>query len=150
MLFQEARVYNFHLLHLEHLGTRIFRIRCSTRPHSHGGREAGRLTQGHPGSAGVRVDPEREPGENHNQQGRCIHTHHVEANLSPQREDDFHTRVVTCQSNSLEGQTRTEPQCGRACKEQGTSTSDVFTKQTLLRVCLQLVTFYKEGGTCFP
>lgn len=85
----------FYLLHLEYLEPVIFRTGSSTR---HADREAGRLTQGYPGSTSIRVDPEGEPGQDHNQQGWRINTHHVEANLSPQGEDDLHATVVSCQS----------------------------------------------------
>lgn len=85
----------FYLLHLEHLEPNIFSTGSST---SHGDRGAGRLTQGYPGSTSIRVDPEGEPGKDHNQQGWCINTHHVEPNLSSQGEDDLHASVVACQS----------------------------------------------------
>lgn len=101
----------FYLLHLEHLEPHTFRVGCSARPHCHGGKEAGRLTQGHPGSTGIRVDPEREPGKDDNQQGWCINTHHVKSNLSSQGEDDLHASVVACQRqrrDRYEGYTHTE------------------------------------------
>lgn len=52
------------------------------------------FTQRHAGGTGVRVDPEGKPGQNHDQQGRRIHTHHVKPDLPPEGEDDFHTCVV--------------------------------------------------------
>lgn len=54
----------------------------------------GKSTQRHTGSAGVRVDPKGEPGEDDDKQGRRIHTHHVEAHLPPQSKNHLHTRVV--------------------------------------------------------
>lgn len=54
------------------------------------------LTQRDPGSAGVGVDPEGQPGEDDDEQRRGVNTHHVEADLSPQGEDDLHTCVVAC------------------------------------------------------
>lgn len=57
------------------------------------------LTQRDPGSTGVGVDPEGEPGEDDDEQRRGVNTHHVEADLSPQGEDDLHTRVVACARN---------------------------------------------------
>lgn len=51
-------------------------------------------TQRDSGSAGIRVDPEGEPGEDHNEKCGGIDTHHVEAHLPPQGEYHFHTRVV--------------------------------------------------------
>lgn len=71
----------------------------------------GKSTQRHTGSAGVRVDPKGEPGEDDDEQGRRIHTHHVEAHLPPQSKNHLHTRVVayhtTVQKVALNGQTRT-------------------------------------------
>ncbi len=55
----------------------------------------GKSTQRHTGSAGVRVDPKREPGEDDDEQGGSIYTHHVEAHLPPQSKNHLHTRVVT-------------------------------------------------------
>lgn len=55
------------------------------------------VTQGHSGRAGVRVDPEGKPGENHDEQGGGVDAHHVKPDLSPQGEDDFHTGVVPFQ-----------------------------------------------------
>lgn len=40
------------------------------------------LTQGDPGSTGIRVNPEGQPGQDHNEQRGGVNTHHVEANLS--------------------------------------------------------------------
>lgn len=57
------------------------------------------LTQRDPGGAGVGVDPEGQPGEDDDEQRRGVNTHHVEADLSPQGEDDLHTRVVACTRN---------------------------------------------------
>lgn len=57
------------------------------------------LTQRDPGGAGVRVDPEGQPGEDHDEQRGGVNTHHVEADLSPQGKDDLHTRVVACARN---------------------------------------------------
>lgn len=57
------------------------------------------LTQRDPGGAGVGVDPEGQPGEDDDEQRRGVNTHHVEADLSPQGEDDLHTRVVACARN---------------------------------------------------
>lgn len=129
MISQEMKVCNFLLVALGLFRPRVFRIGCSTRPHSHGRLEAGKLTQRYSGSTSIRVDPEREPGENHNQQGWCIYAHHVEPNLSPQGEDDLHTSVVTCQShisNSCENQTYIEPSLRRTFK--GQDTPDDFRK----------------------
>lgn len=53
-------------------------------------------TQRHPGRARIRVDPEGQPGEDHDEQRGGINTHHVEADLSPQGEDDLNTSVVPC------------------------------------------------------
>lgn len=61
------------------------------------------FTQGHSGSTGIRVDPEGKPGQNHDEQGRGIDAHHVEAHLPPQGEDDFHTCVVPCQTQRQTG-----------------------------------------------
>lgn len=66
----------------------------------HRERSTERFTQGHSGSACIRVDPEGKPGENHYQQGGGIDTHHVKPDLSPQGEDDFHTRVVPFQKQT--------------------------------------------------
>lgn len=57
------------------------------------------LTQRDPGSTGVGVDPEGQPGEDDDEQRRGVNTHHVEADLSPQGEDDLHTGVVACARN---------------------------------------------------
>lgn len=57
------------------------------------------LTQRDPGSAGVRVDPEGQPREDDDKQSRSVNAHHVEADLSPQGEDDLHTCVVACARN---------------------------------------------------
>lgn len=65
-------------------------------PEVTGGIDGMILTQRDPGSAGVGVDPEGQPGENDDEQRRGVNTHHVEANLSPQGEDDLHTCVVAC------------------------------------------------------
>lgn len=40
-------------------------------------------TQGDPGGTRIRVDPEGQPGEDHDEQRGGVNTHHVEANLSP-------------------------------------------------------------------
>ncbi len=55
----------------------------------------GKSTQRHTGSAGVRVDPKREPGKDDAEQGGSVYTHHVEAHLPPQSKNHLHTRVVT-------------------------------------------------------
>lgn len=59
------------------------------------GRMIGKSTQRHTGSAGVRVDPKGEPGEDNDEQGGSIYTHHVEAHLPPQSKNHLHTRVVS-------------------------------------------------------
>lgn len=59
-------------------------------------------TQGDPGGARIWVDPEGQPGEDHNEQRGGVDTHHVEANLSPQGEDDLHTCVVPCTEEETE------------------------------------------------
>lgn len=68
----------------------------------------GKSTQRHTGSAGIRVDPKGEPGEDDDEQGGSVHTHHVEAHLPPQSKNHLHTRVVayhsTVQKVALNGQ----------------------------------------------
>ena len=59
-------------------------------------------TQRDPGGARVRVDPEGQPGEDHDEQRGGVDTHHVEANLTPQGEDDLHTGVVPCTEEETE------------------------------------------------
>lgn len=56
-------------------------------------------TQRDPGGTRIRVDPERQPGEDYNEQRGGVNTHHVEADLSPQGEDNLHARVVPCIRN---------------------------------------------------
>lgn len=51
-------------------------------------------TQRDPGGTRIRVDPERQPGEDYDEQCGGVNTHHVEANLSPQGEDNLYTSVV--------------------------------------------------------
>ncbi len=53
-------------------------------------------TQGDPGGACIGIDPEGQPGEDDDEQRWGVNTHHVKANLSPEGENDLHTRVVPC------------------------------------------------------
>lgn len=53
-------------------------------------------TQRDPGGTRIGVDPEGQPGEDHNKQRGGVNTHHVEADLSPEGEDNLYTSVVTC------------------------------------------------------
>lgn len=58
-------------------------------------------TQRHPGGTGVRVDPEGEPGEDHDEQRGGVDAHHVESNLPPQSEDNLYTSVVACMKKDV-------------------------------------------------
>lgn len=59
------------------------------------------LTQRDSGRTGIRVDPERQPGEDYNEQRGGVNTHHVEANLSPKGEDNLYTSVVACMQKEV-------------------------------------------------
>lgn len=58
------------------------------------------LTQWNPCGTCIRVDPEGQPWEHHNEQRGGINTHHVEPNLSPQGEDDLYASVVACRKEA--------------------------------------------------
>lgn len=65
------------------VGRNIYRLNITLTSVEDGKIDQKIHTQWDPGCTCIRVDPEGQPGEYYDEQGGSVHTHHVEADLTP-------------------------------------------------------------------